>query len=239
MISLCPAITTTLYSLTLDKEIVGRTRYCTYPKSKVNNANIIGGTKEIDIERIRELQPDLIIAEKEENTKEIVQQLEIEFSVYVCEVRSIEENYQMIHDVGTITNKQKEATLLIKKIKETFINLPNLHGKRVAYVIWKNPYMVVGHSTYIHSVLEAMNTVNPFTKLESRYPIVTIEEIKQSQLDYLLLATEPYSFTEQHIKEMATQLPNVTPLLIDGEMLWYGANMLESANYLKNFFHRK
>ncbi|MDS9470757.1 helical backbone metal receptor [Sporosarcina pasteurii] len=196
IISLCPAITATLFSLGLENEIVGRTRYCIHPKNKVEKAAIVGGTKEINLKKIRDLQPDLIIAEKEENTKEIVQQLEHEFPVYVCEVQSIEENDRMIRDIGSITNSQHEATSLIQRIKDAFANLPNLHGKRVAYVIWKDPYMVVGHSTYIQSVLEAMNAVNPFTKFESRYPIVSFKDIQRAKLDYLFLATEPYTFTE-------------------------------------------
>lgn len=236
IISLCPGITDTLLSLNLDHEVVGRTRYCIHPAEKVGQIQVVGGTKEIKMERIRELKPDLVIAEKEENTKEIVDEVSKHYPVYVAEVQSIDESFRMIHDIGEITNKNNEAASLIEKIKSGFESLPTKPGKRVAYVIWKKPYMVVGGNTYINSLLERMGFENPFTQLEGRYPAVTTEQFQQAKLDYLFLATEPFPFKEKHIEEFQEFLPKVKPMIIDGEMFWYGPRMHEAVTYFKEFY---
>lgn len=235
IISLCPAITTTLFSIGLDKEIIGRTRYCLFPENKVEQLEVVGGTKDINLEKIRTLNPDLIIAEKEENTEEIVLQLEKEFPVYVFEVQSIEDNDRMIQDLGQLTNKETASARLREQILQALGSLPNLQGKKVAYMIWQNPFMVVGDDTYINALLGAMNLVNPFTAVEGRYPVVTLEDLQQMDLDYLLLATEPFRFKERHVEKMASLLTTVQVSLIDGEMFWYGVNMIDGANYLKNY----
>ena len=108
IISLCPGITETLFSLELENEIVGRTRFCIYPKDKVKNVPAVAGTKDIKIDAIHEVKPDLIIVEKEENTEEIVKTLEKHYPVYVAEVQSIEGAYRMIHDVGHVTDRESK-----------------------------------------------------------------------------------------------------------------------------------
>jgi len=236
IISLAPAITNTMYSLNLEKEIVGRTRFCIHPQNKVEQAINIGGTKDIKLDRIKELKPDLVIAEKEENTKEIVEELEKHFPLFVFEIQTVEDAYVMMTDLGTIVNRQDEAARLVKQIKKSFINLPQLQGKKVAYVIWKRPYMVVGDNTYIQSLLEKMGFINPFKKFSGRYPEVTIEDLQKANIDYIFLATEPYPFRNKDIEITAKLLPGVQPMIIDGEMFWYGVKMLDAGPYFTNSF---
>lgn len=236
IISICPAITGTLFEIGLNVEVVGRTRFCIFPKKIVDQVAIVGGTKEINIDAIRALKPDLIIAEKEENTKEIVAQLEKEFPVFVFEIQSIEESKRMVLDLGKLVCRVREAENLVCKIEAVFEDLPNLQGKKAAYMIWRKPQMVVGNHTYINAVLEAMNLVNPFTVFEGRYPVITPEALQDAKLDYLFLATEPFRFQAKHVKEFADKLPDVQVSLIDGEMFWYGEKMIEGAAYLKGKF---
>lgn len=236
IISLCPAITPTLFEIGLQNEIVGRTRFCIFPKEHVTNIPIVGGTKDMKIEEIRKLKPDLILAEKEENTKEMVSLLEKEFPVFVFEVQSIEENSRMIQDLGKLVQREKEATELLQTIETAFENLPNLKGIRAAYMIWRTPYMVVGNLTYINSVLERLNLVNPFKEFEGRYPVIELDDLREAKLDYLFLATEPFRFQEKHVKEFSALLPDVDVSLIDGEMFWYGSNMVDGGEYLVNKF---
>ncbi|OZU87043.1 iron ABC transporter substrate-binding protein [Virgibacillus indicus] len=231
--SLAPGITDTLYSLNLEEEVVGRTRYCIHPKEAVQQAETVGGTKRIMLDKIQALKPDLIFAEKEENTKEIVETLEKEFPVFVAEVQSVPEAYRMISDVGAVTDRQAEAEKLAATIQKGFQSLPVNPGKRIAYVIWKNPYMAAGNHTYIHSLFETMGFVNVFSHYEGRYPVVTEENFKQAELDYVFLATEPFPFKEEHIKEFSNALPNATVMSIDGEMFWYGPRMVEAARYFR------
>lgn len=233
IISIAPGITETLYALELDKEMIGRTRYCIYPADKVKRAEIVGGTKDIDLEKIKMLQPDLILAEKEENTKEIVEQLEEFFPVFVAEVQSVKGAYRMIDDMGKLTGKENTAKNLLASIQSEFENLPQVKNKRAAYVIWRNPNMVVGRDTYINSLLSQLGYMNPFANLSSRYPVVTEEELKEAELDTIFLATEPFHFKEKRIKEFQQFLPEVNPLIVNGEMFWYGAKMKEAVSYLR------
>lgn len=236
IVSLCPGITDTLFGLDLEDEIVGRTRYCIHPKGKVENVQAVAGTKDIKLDAIKAVKPDLIIVEKEENTKEIVEELEQYFPVYVAEVQTIDEAFQMIEDMGALTDRIQPASQLVTTIREQFKTIPNIEGKRVAYVIWRKPYMVVGKDTYIQSMLEQMGFINPFIQVEGRYPAVTVEEFQQKELDCLLLASEPFPYKEKHIPEFENFLPNTEIILVDGEMFWYGPRMLEAARYLRKIF---
>lgn len=237
IISLCPGITDTLLSLDLEDEIVGRTRFCIYPKGKVENIPAVAGTKDIKLERIQDARPDLIIVEKEENTKEIVEELEQHFPVYVAEVQSVEEAFQMIEDMGNLTDRNGAAANLIEAIQHQFASLPTSHGKRIAYVIWRKPYMVVGKDTYINSLLEKMGFINPFIDADGRYPAVTAEDFQRANLDYVLLASEPFPFKEKHIEEFLEMMPETKPLLVDGEMFWYGPRMLDAASYFTTYLN--
>ncbi|WP_431030002.1 ABC transporter substrate-binding protein [Lysinibacillus sp. LZ02] len=235
IISLCPAITETLFHLSLQQEIVGRTKYCIFPEQQVAHVQTVGGTKQVDLATIQSLQPDLIIMEKEENTKEMVDMLENHFPVYVFQVESISEAQRMIEDAGQLVNRVEKSKELVLQIDVALKALPRKSG-RAAYMMWRKPYMVVGATTYINDMLETVGFENPFTASEGRYPVVDIEALKNAQLDYLFLSTEPFPFAQKHIEELALHLPNTTIQIIDGEMFWYGAKMKEAAPYLKQFW---
>lgn len=237
IISLAPAITQTMYHLSLTKEIVGRTRFCIHPKKEIHNAINIGGTKDIKLERIRCLNPDLIIAEKEENTKEIVETLDQYFPVFVFEVQSVKDALMMVKDLGDVTARQQLAKKLAENITKSLEKLPKVEPKRVAYMIWKRPYMVVGQNTYIDSLLNYIGWKNSFATSKDRYPMITIDELKKAELDYLFLATEPYPFNESDVLTMEKKLANVRVKIIDGEMFWYGAQMTIIHNYFTNFIN--
>ncbi|MFJ8063599.1 ABC transporter substrate-binding protein [Psychrobacillus sp. NPDC096426] len=232
IVSICPAITETLFTLGLKNEIVGRTKYCIFPEGIVENVPIIGGTKEVNVEKIRALQPDLILAEKEENTEEIVQVLEEIAPVFVLEVQSIKEAYRFIQTLGFLTNKEQVAEQLIDSVKAVFPS-PYIQSKNAAYAIWRKPYMVVGGTTYINDVLHTLGFHNPFAKEESRYPAVTKESLADTNLDVLFLASEPFPFKEKHIAEFQAFLPNTKIVLVEGEMFWYGSRMEIAGSYLK------
>ncbi|HEX5564977.1 MAG TPA: helical backbone metal receptor [Sporosarcina sp.] len=233
IVSLCPGITDTLFALDLEAEIVGRTRFCIFPKGKVELVPAVAGTKDIKLEAIQDVRPDLIIVEKEENTKEIVEELEKLFPVYVAEVQSVDDAFRMIEDMGSLTDRTEAAARLIANIHQQFESLPKAIGKRIAYVIWRKPYMVVGKDTYINSLLEQMGFINPFTEADGRYPAVTADEFQEAELDYVLLASEPFPFKEKHFKEFLHMMPDTEPILVDGEMFWYGPRMLEAAHYFQ------
>jgi len=231
IISLDPAITETLFHLGLEDEVVGRTRFCIHPKGKVEQAVNVGGTKDMKIERIHDLKPDLIIAEKEENTKDMVETLEADYPVYVFEIQTVDDAFHMIEELGVLIGKTESAINLKKDILAQFYQLPKATGKRIAYLIWKKPYMAVGRDTYINDMLEKLGFVNPFATSTERYPVITPEDLQAANLDYLFLSSEPYPFTDKHHAEFQEYIPDVTPINIDGEMFWYGSRMIEAASY--------
>jgi len=221
--------------LSLDEQIVGRTRFCKFPEDRVEQALNIGGTKEIKLDRIHSLKPDLIIAEKEENTKKIVETLEKHYPTFVFEIQSINDSLRMIEDLGKLVGKQEKALLLHDPVEQTIINLPKVNHKRAAYMIWQNPYMVVGNDTYINSLLQRLGFRNPFVNFSGRYPVITLDDLKDAQLDYLFLATEPFPFQEKHVIHFQNLLPDFKTTIIDGEMFWYGAKAATILPYFIRF----
>lgn len=236
IVSLCPGITDTLFALNLKDEIVGRTRFCVHPSPEVLEIPAVAGTKDIKLEAILKLKPDLIIAEKEENTKEIVETLEQYVPVYVAEVQSVEEAYTMMDGLGDVTDRKEQAHKLITQIQDGFQALHGLTSGSAMYVIWKKPYMAAGNTTYIHSLLEQLGFHNTISSLPGRYPELTNQDIISANPDLVLLASEPYPFKVKHIPEFQELLPNAKILPIDGEMFWYGPRMLEATAYFKNQF---
>src|SRR5699024_474136 len=152
--------------------IVGRTRFCVFPNEmkKVRN---VGGTKDIKMNRIHELNPDLIIAEKEENTKEIVETLEVDYPVIVFEIQTINDVLKMINDIDLLTNYHQRSKKLKRDINNALKASPYENGKHIVYFIWKNPYLDVGKHPYIQSLLDTMGFINTFTSFPGRYPIVS------------------------------------------------------------------
>lgn len=137
-----------------------------------------------------------------------------------------------------MTNRKKQAHELLTSCQNVFPTPTGDQTLKAAYIIWRKPYMAVGGTTYIDDVLRILGFENPFTKKESRYPEVTNEELAEANLDVLLLASEPFPFQEKHIAEFRKFLPKVKILLVDGEMFWYGAKMLEASEYLKDVKRR-
>ncbi|MEE1131235.1 MAG: helical backbone metal receptor [Caryophanon sp.] len=232
IVSLCPAITETLFALGVGHYVVGRTRFCIFP-TEASSVPAVGGTKDVNYDAIDALAPQLILCEKEENTKDIVNTLSKKYPVYVAQVETIAMAHTMIEKLGLLTNRVEAVSKLLNDITAT--SLPNMNG-RAAYMMWRKPYMVVGATTYISDVLETIGFTNPFTTHDGRYPTVTIEQLQDAQLDYLLLSSEPFPFAQKHIDELHSYLPNTRIQLIDGEMFWYGAKMKETATYLQNYF---
>ncbi|REB04706.1 iron ABC transporter substrate-binding protein [Sporosarcina sp. BI001-red] len=234
IVSLCPGITDTLFALELQDEVIGRTRFCIHPSPAVLDVKAVAGTKDIKLDAILQLKPDLIIAEKEENTRDIVEALEQHLPVYVAEVQNVQEAYTMIENIGDVTDRRDQAQSLVSEIQEGFQSLHGLTSGSAMYVIWKKPYMAAGRTTYIDSLLETLGFSNPVREFSGRYPELTTHDFQSANPDLVLLASEPYPFKEKHIPEFQEILPNASILPIDGEMFWYGPRMLEATSYFRD-----
>jgi iron complex transport system substrate-binding protein len=235
IVSLCPSQTETLLALGLGGRVVGRTRYCIHPATEVSRITEVGGTKQLRLDALRALQPDLIIAEKEENRREDVEALEREFPVYVTDVRSVGGALRMIRSLGQLCDRAQAAEALAQQIAGRFSRLQPLHPRRrVAYLIWRKPWMAAGGDTYIHDVLTRCGFENVFATRTARYPETTPAEIEQLAPEVLLLSSEPYPFGEKHVQEFARRLPGCQVRRVDGEAYsWYGARMLPAADALQ------
>ncbi len=236
IISLVPSQTELLYDLGLRDEVVGITKFCIHPNEWYRSKTRVGGTKDVDLEVIKSLNPTLIIANKEENVKPQIETLGQHIPVWLTDVNNLNDAVSMIHDIGTLINKQEEATILAQKIITEFSNQQAATAALVpaCYLIWKDPYMTVGSDSFISSMMEHAGFSNVFS-YTTRYPSVTVAEIEESGCEVLLLSSEPYPFKEKHLQELIAVLPGIKILLVDGEMFsWYGSRMLLAPAYFKS-----
>jgi len=236
IISLVPSQTELLYDLGLEEEVVGITKFCIHPTIWFRNKTRVGGTKTVNLDIIRTLQPDLIIANKEENIKEQVEALAHDFPVWISDVNNLEEALDMIKQIGSITNKKEAAEAISQRIEDAFTNLKSQVSNqrlRTAYLIWKDPYMTVGGDTFIHHMLSHAGFDNLYTS-QQRYPETTVAELQALNCELLLLSSEPYPFKQKHIEELQALLPNTMILLVDGEAFsWYGSRLLYTPAYIE------
>lgn len=244
IVSLVPSQTELLYDLGLENSIVGITKFCVHPFHLKATKTIVGGTKNINYEKIKALQPDIIIANKEENTKEIVEQLQSICTVWVTDIVTIESNLEMIADFGQIFNKRIEAQKWIDKIEFALSDfkhyIANKSPKKVAYFIWANPYMVAGNNTYINELLKLNRFENIYQKREERYPEIIIQKIRiQGDPDLVLLSSEPFPFKDEHAFEIGRFTHHAITIFVDGEYFsWHGSRLLKAVAYFKNLQER-
>lgn len=237
IISIVPSQTELLYSLGLNTEVVGITKFCIHPQDWFKTKTRVGGTKKINLDMVQSLQPDLIIANKEENTLADVIALEKMAPVIVTDISTLDEALHMITSIGDITQTQARANEINAGIQKAFEQLdnfikPNQPGQlSVCYLIWQNPYMTVGNDTFIHHMLRLCGFKNVFES-SARYPAITIEEIIKAGPDVILLSSEPFPFKEKHIAELQQHLPSSYITLANGEMFsWYGSRLLQAPDY--------
>lgn len=234
IISLVPSQTELLYDLGLEEEVVGITKFCIHPQSWFRSKTRVGGTKEIHFDRIEALQPDLIIGNKEENTKEMIEALEKHYPVWISDIFNLEDALQMMTQIGAITDKSAKAESLVNRIQSDFQQLKHKkEGLKVAYFIWQKPLMVAANDTFIHQMLQAAGYQNAFED-QSRYPEISQEALVEAKPDLIFLSSEPFPFKEKHIKSFQEICPQAKVLIVDGELFsWYGSRLLQSVTYFK------
>lgn len=233
IVSLVPSITELLFTLGLGEEVIGITKFCVHPDEWFRTRQRVGGTKNINLELITALQPDLIIANKEENVKEQIEALSSRFTVLLTDVNNFDEALLMIEDIGNATGKSANAKNLINTISDGFSTLKETELKPAAYFIWKDPWMTVGGDTYINSMMRKAGFQNIYEN-EKRYPEVNLADLNEKAPEYILLSSEPYPFKEKHFEELSSLFPDSTILLVDGEIFsWYGSRMLKAPEYFK------
>ncbi|MGE0636721.1 MAG: ABC transporter substrate-binding protein [Bacteroidia bacterium] len=235
IISLVPSQTELLFDLGLDEEVVGITKFCIHPKEEVAQKEKVGGTKNLNIEKIRSLNPTLIIANKEENEKEQIEELEKLFPVWISDVTDLQSALEMIAAVGKMTGKEKEAEELSNNISKAFASYaPLRETKSTAYFIWQNPMMVAGNNTFINDMLKRCGFNNCFQNLDGHYPEISPAQLQQANPEIILLSSEPYPFQEKHVEAFQKICPAAKIILVDGELFsWYGSRLLQAPSYFQ------
>ena len=212
--------------------MVAQTIFCAHPEKYFKSAVKIGGTKKLNLEKIYSLKPDLIIANKEENEKVQIETLAKDFPVWISDVNTFEDALDMIKSIGQITRTQLKASEIINDINQSrkdFL-MRSYPRQKVIYLIWANPYIAVGKDTFIDTMLNEAGFENAIT--ESRYPEISINEIKAIDPDLVFLSSEPFPFKEEHKIEMDKKLSENKSVLVDGEMFsWYGSRLVRAYAY--------
>ena len=233
IISLVPSQTELLYDLGLGDRVVGITKFCVHPGTWFKTKHRVGGTKKVDLAKVRSLRPDLIIGNKEENERADIEALAEEFPVWMSDIRDLAGALDMIRGFGQLTDTSSRADELATRIAAGFAQVAPLDPPySVAYLIWREPFMAAGHGTFINDMLLRCGLQNVFDEGDARYPEITPQELAESDPDIILLSSEPYPFKEKHIQELNMICPGTPVRIVDGELFsWYGSRLLRSPAY--------
>lgn len=237
IVSLVPSQTELLCDLGLGEKVVGQTIFCIHPQAAFKKATKIGGTKKLQLDRIRRLNPDLIIANKEENDQGQIEALAQDFPVWISDIITLDDALDMMKSIGMMTETSSIAAQMIAEIQAGFTQFttPNPAPKKVLYLIWNNPVMAVGQNTFINSVLNCAGFLNVIASQYSRYPEITEAEIQALQPDFIFLSSEPFPFNKSHESYFQSLCPKAKILKTDGELMsWYGSRLLKTPPYLKS-----
>jgi ABC-type Fe3+-hydroxamate transport system substrate-binding protein len=238
IVSLVPSTTELLCALGLADALVGVTVYCVEPRDVVRTKTRVGGEKDPDLDAIRALGPDLVVANIEENTREHVEALRAAgIRVWLTYPRSVAESLTMIRELGEVTGAEAAARALLDELTPLYADLrARLAGRRptrVFYPIWREPWMTVGHDTYIHDLLATCGGASVFVD-RARYPTVTLDEVAGREPEVVLLPDEPFRFRRAHLRDFDAYpaMPAVRDgrlHLVDGKPFsWHGPRLADA-----------
>jgi ABC-type Fe3+-hydroxamate transport system substrate-binding protein len=235
IISLVPSQTELLADLGATGRLVGRTKFCIYPAGIKKSIPSVGGTKQISLETVKNLEPDLVLANKEENVREQVETIRSICPVWVSDVKTLDDALAMINAVGQLIGLELQAGRMIEQIRHGFGSLDGKGaGLSAAYLIWKNPLMTVGRDTFIHDMMSKCGFTNSWGDC-LRYPVIKPDELRRRQPDLLLLSSEPYPFNEKHAETFRRMFPEAFVRRVDGSFFsWYGSRLLQAPDYFKS-----
>lgn len=235
IISLVPSLSELLIDLGLKNRLIGRTRFCIHPSSKIDDIPVIGGTKNPNIAKLQKLEPDFILANLEENRKQDVEALRKLTHVEVTNINTIAEALDTISDLGQKLGVEEKSASLVSEIRKVLSQKPETNPIKTAYFIWRDPWMVAANHTYIYDVMKEYGLVNVFGN-QNRYPEITLNHLQSEAPELILLSSEPYPFKEKHIEEIQSACPNSRIELVDGEWFsWYGSRMLPAFTNLTHW----
>jgi Periplasmic binding protein len=249
IVCLVPSITELLCDLGLSEQIVGRTGFCIHPWEVVREIPKVGGTKDVLMDRVRELEPTHVVVNVDENLKEDAETLaEFVPHVVVTHPQEPRDNLALYRQMGETFGREAEAERMCERFEEAYVRATSVERpeRSVLYLIWRDPWMTVAPDTYIAQTLALFNWLPPGNDLvfsnpvgdkrrdPPRYPEVDLADF--AEVDRVLLSSEPFHFKEHHVAEVAELVPGAEVSLIDGEMTsWYGSRAIAGLDYLAEY----
>ena len=240
IVSLVPSITELVCDLGLADHLVGRTGFCIHPRDRLQRIPKVGGTKDVNLQKVRALAPTHVIVNIDENTQETAQALRAFVPhLVVTHPLAPRDNLALYRQIGHAFERERETGALCAEFEEAHAEAAavarGFNAQRVLYLIWRDPWMTVSRDTYISRALQMVNWWTQPERSEQRYPTIALDETALGAIDLVLLSSEPYRFTSKHVSEIAAQTGKRVAL-IDGEMTsWYGSRAIEGMRYLPRF----
>jgi len=237
IVSLVPSQTHLLVELGLGDRVIGITKFCIHPKTWSKTKTKVGGTKNVNIDKIISLQPDIIIGNKEENTKEDIEKLAALFPVWISDINSVSESLQMIEQVSEMLDCKQIGKGILDKIENALTRRMQIQQQNsVLYLIWKKPWMSINKNTYIFDLLMHFGLQPIEFNSTERYPKLSEEMLAALNPSLILLSSEPFPFKQKDIETLQRIVPHAKVLFIDGESCsWYGSFLLKSIAYLNTY----
>jgi ABC-type Fe3+-hydroxamate transport system substrate-binding protein len=242
IVSLVPSITELLFDLGLGAQVVGRTGFCIHPRPDVGAVPKLGGTKDLNLARLRALAPTHVIVNIDENRREDVEAMRAFVpNVVVTHPNAPEDNRALYRLAGALFDRERAAAQLIEaldvELAQCAALAATLAPERVLYLCWKDPWMAVASDTYIARTLatvgwQVLHGAGGFAGA-ARYPVVDLDEaVPRAQR--VLLSSEPYPFSEADATALRQRYPVAQIDLIDAEMTsWYGSRAVAGLRYLR------
>lgn len=240
IVSLVPSISETLFALGLGDRVVGRTAFCVHPRGAIERVRSVGGTKRINLAKLRALAPSHVIVNVDETPRTLAETLSAEgYSVVVTHPNDATENLALYRLLGGLFGRDREARALCDAFTQALAALKAETGdspeRKVLYLIWKDPWMTVSADTYISRTLALIGWRVVGGDPAKRYPEITLSDEVLAAAELVLFSTEPFAFDEGHLETFRTAHPAHAgkAMLIDGEMTsWYGSRAIAGLRYL-------
>lgn len=238
IVSLVPSLTELLCALGLAPQLVGRTGFCIHPREVLRRIPKVGGTKDVDLDRVRALAPTHLVVNVDENEKPAVDALRPHVGrVVVTHPVEVDDNVGLYRLFGGLFDRQARARALEDDLLDALgaLRRERFRPLRVLYLIWREPWMTVGPDTYIARMLAEIGLQAVSPPGGARYPAFDLQDFGPANYEAVLLSTEPYRFTEAHRQAFARdpRFGGRPVLLVDGEMTsWYGSRAIEGLRYL-------
>lgn len=238
IVSLVPSLTELLFNLGCSKQMLACTKFCIHPQPQVKMLYNVGGTKSPKVSKILQLQPDLIIANKEENRQADVEALASRVPVWVTDINTINDYVNMLYQWKGIIASEHTINLHLNRLQFLAHALQKRYkGIRVAYLIWHKPWMAAGSSCFISSMLEFLGFINVFSDFQ-RYPEIAISSLQDLKPDIIMLSSEPFPFKQSHAIQLQKLCPHSKIIQVNGELFsWYGSRLLNWWHYYKEIDH--